>query len=141
MQISVAGIQFIEKNEGLRLTLYGDVGHQAIGFGHDITLQEQLSGQFINGITEDQAIGLLNQDLLHVEGILNELVPDECTQNQFDALCDFAYNDGCGAVRMMLSHGWDQVTDQILRWKYSRGTVNPGLVARRAAEVALFQTP
>ena len=62
MQISVAGIQFIQKNEGLRLTLYGDVGHQAIGFGHDLTPTESASGEFSNGITEAQADGLLNQD-------------------------------------------------------------------------------
>lgn len=140
MQISAAGIQFIQHNEGLKLQIYGDVGHQAIGFGHDLTPTESASGEFSNGITEEQAVGLLNQDVLTVEGALNELIPATCTQNQFDALCDFEYNAGCGAGRKMLSHGWDQVTTQILRWNIARGVVNPNLVARRAAEVILFNT-
>ena len=36
MQTSANGIAFIKKNEGLVLKAGDDVGHQAIGYGHDL---------------------------------------------------------------------------------------------------------
>ena len=140
MQASPNGILFIRKNEGVRLSIYDDNGHPAIGYGHDLTQQEIVSGVYVNGITIDQAAALLQADLTaRYEPTVNELAPD-ANQNQFDALVDFCYNLGGGALSQMLAHGWDQVTEQILRWNHVNGVVNPGLTARREAEVELFDS-
>ena len=136
MQISDNGIRFIETNEGFSATVYGDVGHSAIGYGHDLLPGES----FPMGVTEAQAEALLTEDVGKVEAALNPLIPATCTQNQFDALCDFGYNLGCGALKTMLAHGWDQVPEQMLRWDFVDGQPNAGVEARRAAEAQLFNT-
>lgn len=136
MQTSEAGIAFIKRNEGFAARVYDDVGKQAIGYGHDL----QPGESFIQ-ISLDQADLLLRQDLAsRYEPSVNALVPPNCTQNQFDALADFAYNLGVASLRMMVGHGWEQVPEQILRWDHVAGKVNAGLTARRQAEVLMFQS-
>ena len=141
MNTSPAGIEFIRKNEGVRLSVYDDNGHPCVGYGHDLTQQEIVSEVYVNGITINQAASLLQQDLTaRYEPTVNELAPD-ANQNQFDALVDFAYNLGGGALQLMLAHGWDKVTEQIPHWNHVHGVATPGLTARREAEVELFNTP
>jgi len=137
MQISPAGTAFIAENEGFEAQVYNDNGKQAIGYGHDLRPGES----FPNGVTEEEAGTLLDQDVALVEIVLAGIVPRSCTQNQWDALCDFGYNLGVGALKAMLAHGWDQVPMQILRWNHEDGTVSAGLTARRQKEVDLFNTP
>jgi len=142
MQISPAGIAFIESNEGFASQLYSDNGKPAIGFGHD--LQPGEGAVYADGITRQDAEALLLSDLDSVQAALTTLVDPSCTQNQWDALCDFAYNLGVGALKTMLSHGWEQVPAQIPLWCHERidgvERVNAGLQARRAAEVQMFNT-
>jgi lysozyme len=134
MNISPTGIAFIEANEGFVAHEYNDNGKQAIGYGHDLLPGES----YPEGITQEQAEALLFHDLVPVQTALASLVPPDCTQNQWDALCDFGYNLGVGALKTMLGHGWDQVPVQALRWNHINGTPAPGLTARRNAEVAIF---
>ena len=138
MNISANGIAFIERNEGFSAIPYDDDnGHKAWGFGHD-----QQPGEAVPDIlTRAEAETLLIADLgMRFEPTVNALIPPLCTQNQFDALCDFAYNLGCTSLDTMLLHGWDDVTAQIPRWNYVDGVVDPGLTARRKAEVDLFNS-
>ena len=142
MQISPNGLRFLQSNEGFSATVYKDVaGVQTIGIGHKLLPGES----FPDGITQDQAQTMLIHDLTFVQNALTVLVPASCTQNQWDALCDFGFNLGVTRLRTMLSHGWDQVPTQILRWDMARvngvEVVNADLKTRRAAEVALFNTP
>jgi GH24 family phage-related lysozyme (muramidase) len=72
------------------------------------------------------------------------MIPDSCTQNQFDALADFTYNEGARSLAVLLSHGWTEVTTQLPRWCWE--TVN-GVLARSAVlldrrqkEIAMFDT-
>ena len=138
MQISPKGIALIERNEGFRPNVYDDNGKKAIGFGHDIAPGE--ADSFSAGISLAQAQQLLLSDLVPVQEVLQSIVPPTCTQNQWDALCDFGYNLGVGSLKTMLGHGWDQVPIQIPRWNHENGVVVAGLAARREAEVALFNT-
>lgn len=144
MRTSEAGIALIKTNEGFSARWYNDNGKQAIGYGHDA----QPGDVYAEGITLLDADTLLRHDLAtRFEPPLNRLVSPDCTQNQFDALVDFAYNLGIGNLRTMLAHGWDQVPTQILRWCKVQDPVtgeyvdSPGLKARRAAEAALFVQP
>ena len=140
MQTSPNGILFIRKNEGVRLSIYDDNGHPAIGYGHDLTQQEIVSGVYVNGITIDQAAALLQADLTaRYEPTVNELAPD-ANQNQFDSCVDFCYNLGVGAFRQLMAHGWQEVPTQMLRWNHCNGVVSTALTARREAEVELFDS-
>ena len=141
MNTSPAGIEFIRKNEGVRLSVYDDNGHPCVGYGHDLTQQEIVSEVYVNGITIDQAAALLQADLTaRYEPTVNELAP-QANQNQFDALVDFSYNLGGGALKQMLAHGWSEVPEQMLRWQDVNGVPSPPIKARREAEVELFTTP
>lgn len=134
MQISPAGIALIESNEGFSSAPYIDNGKWATGFGHDLLPGEPIP----SSVTREQAEATLISDLTFVQNALTELVPSSCTQNQWDALCDFGYNLGVASLRTMLAHGWDQVPQQITRWCRVNGEPSAGLLARRQAEVALF---
>ena len=136
MNISAAGIDFIKSNEGFRASAYPDAGGFSIGYGHHI-----LPGQtFPHEITEQEASTLLMDDLQPIVHCLDMNVPKDCTQNQFDALCDFGYNLGEGALLQMLGHGWNQVPEQMIRWVHVGTQVSPGLVARRKEEISMFQS-
>lgn len=140
MRTSPAGIAFIENQEGFAAAVYDDNGHPAIGYGHDLQPGEVFSAP----ITRDQAEQLLSQDLAtRYEPAVNGLVPANCTQNQFDALADFAYNEGCKSLAVLLGHGWGQVALQLPRWCYETvngvPTQSAALLRRRQAEVSLFQ--
>src|ERR1700680_2742067 len=128
--VSENGISLVESSEGLSLSVYKDVaGNPSIGYGHLLTEGEE----YPTGITQEQAEGLLKQDLAIADEVVSRLVP-QANQNQHDALCDFCFNLGRGSLVMLLSHGFDQIPAQLPRWVYAGGVVQPGLVKRRAAE-------
>jgi hypothetical protein len=68
--------------------------------------------------------------------------------NQYGALCSWAFNVGCGAAGSStlirdLNAGQDPDTvasQQLPLWNQGSNGVLPGLTRRRAAEVALFKT-
>ncbi len=140
MQTSSNGIRFLQQNEGFVGHVYDDNGKSAIGYGHDLLPGES----FPNGITEDRARSILIEDLsMRFEPVVNHLAP-QANQNQFDALVDFCYNLGSGPLATMLHHGFDQAPVQIPAWCYKHvngvPVKDPGLEARRAKEVQLFNT-
>lgn len=66
------------------------------------------------------------------------------TQGQFDALVSFAFNLGIGALakstllKKHLAGDYAGAAREFAKWKFGGGRVLPGLVKRRAAEVALY---
>ena len=141
MHTSEKGIAFLKQNEGFVNHVYDDNGKPAIGYGHDLLPGES----FPNGIDEPGSDRLLRQEDLHkFEANLNATIPQDVTptQNQYDALLDFVYNLGPGALATMMHHGWQQIPTQIPAWcyKHVKGVVvrDSGLAARRAKEVVLF---
>jgi GH24 family phage-related lysozyme (muramidase) len=134
---SPAGRAFIESNEGLTLVAKPDAkGKSEIGYGHDIKPGEDFS----RGITKDQADAILSADLTEFEPYVNAAVPDSCTQNQFDALMDFIYEEGQGGFHVLMSHGWAQIPVQILRWDIVEGQPNDAVETRRKKELVLFNS-
>ena len=146
MQTSENGLKFIAKNEGDCPTLTPDTTRNQIGHGHNLTPVEQetmtVYGIDIrNGITLDQADSILDQDVAKVDAAMNARhLALDFNQNQWDAIADWAYNVGVVKLVALLAHGIDQIPIQLPRWNLSQGKVLPGLVARRAAEVALFNS-
>lgn len=135
MNISAAGIAFIESNEGYRADAYPDADGQSMGYGHHLLPGES----FPDGVTPAEAEQLLERDLAPVEAWLSAY-ETTLSQNQFDACCDFGYNLGLGALQTMLAHGLADVPNQMPRWNHVRGVVSAGLAARRAKEVALWNS-
>jgi lysozyme len=146
MQVSPNGIALTESMEGLSLTSYPDPGSGAepwtVGYGH--TGQDVMPGMTI---TQAQAQAFLQEDLARAAQAVNGLVHVVLNQNQFDALCDFVFNVGAGnfrsstLLRLLNAGNYAGAANQFAVWNLSGGHILPGLVARRAAETALFNTP
>jgi lysozyme len=72
------------------------------------------------------------------------MVKVELSQNQFDALCIFAYNVGiaafCNSTLLKKVNGKDFLgaTEEFGKWVHAGHKVIPGLVNRRKAEALLF---
>ena len=137
MQTDTAGLQFIIGNEGFTPVPKGDFGHQVIGHGHDILPGES----FPNGIDEDAAWTLLESDVAKVDAAMNaQHLALDFNQNQWNSIADFTFECGAGALVQLLAHGVDQITAQLPRWVHAGGNVLPGMVARRAKDIALFNS-
>jgi lysozyme len=67
------------------------------------------------------------------------------SQNQFDALVDFVFNEGQGnfarsaLLKLLNQKNYQAAACQFPAWCMADGQVLPGLVTRRAAERALFE--
>jgi lysozyme len=95
MNISQNGLNFIKKQEGLRLEKYLDAeGNPTIGYGHTISPNERY-----NKISLEIAQQLLQSDISRIEYVINTAVKVELTQSQFDALVSLIYNWGSGNFR------------------------------------------
>ena len=132
--ISDKGIEILKKLEGLRLNSYLDsAGVWTIGYGHIKTAKKNQT------ITEAQAETLLKQDLIRFEKYVNSFNID--TQNQYDALVNFAFNIGSFGVNFTNHLKNKDLANLFLYWlKYVNAGGNPllGLKRRRAVEIALF---
>lgn len=137
MKVSDAQIARTARSEGFSAHAYDDHGGRSIGYGHRILPGEN----FPDGVTQIEATVLLNQDLQKVAQAATPMVPSRCTQSQFDALCDFGFNLGIGALKTMLGHGWQSVPEQILRWDHAGGVVSKGLLERREQELSIWNAP
>jgi lysozyme len=148
MDVSDAGLAFIQGFEGFRANLYNDpAGHCTIGIGH-LVHQGNCNGSepadFRAGITEERARELLRADAAQAVQAIRTGVTVDLNQAQFDALVSFAFNIGNGAfrdstLRRRLNDGeYDAVPSELARWVRGGGQVLPGLVRRREAEGRLF---
>ena len=95
-------------------------------------------------ITQQQAELLLSQTLVEYEDAVNSLVKVKLTQNQFDALVDFAYNCGIGnlkkstLLKLLNSGNYSGAANEFPKWNMGGGKVLQGLVKRRKLEQELF---
>lgn len=144
MKTSQAGIAFITKEEGEVLHVYKDqVGVPTIGVGHAL----KTGLEYPNGITHEQAMTLLQQDLARFEDTINGHVTVTLTQNMFDALSSFTFNLGSGALSgstllKLLNQGlFEQAADEFPKWCHAGGQVNQVILNRRKREQKLFLTP
>ncbi len=138
--INAAGLALVRDHEGLRLEAYQDTsGIWTIGYGH---IRRVRRGDCISA---ERANQLLEADLVEVERAVAELVKVPLTDNQFSALVSFVFNAGEGAfakstlLRKLNEGGYGLVAACLGSWIFDNGKVLPGLVKRRAAEVALWR--
>ncbi|MET0272033.1 MAG: lysozyme [Phenylobacterium sp.] len=145
-QVSRAAITLIERFEGYRRKAAQlPDGRWTIGYGHTLTAREGAE------VSADDAEALLLYDLIAVAHGVNEAVFTPLSQNQFDALCAFAFNVGldrfrASSVLHRINEGaLIQAACGMELWRKARfgdeEIVVDALVRRRAAEKALFLTP
>ena len=134
------GIAITEGFEALRLNSYPDSGGVwTIGYGH--TGKDVKPGM---SVSLAQAIALLTADVSSAEAAVCRGVLVDITQHEFDALVDFAFNDGCVAflhstlLRKLNAGDFVGAADELLRWINVDGRKSAGLLRRRTAERALF---
>jgi lysozyme len=154
MQMSEQGLELLKQWEGFKSKVYKDsAGLPTIGVGHLITQSEKTSGaivinglavEYANGLTDQQVLDLLGQDVQPAEQAVNNGVKVALNQDQFDALVSFTFNTGTGAfssstLLKVLNQGqYDQVPNQLRRWNKAGGQVVQGLVNRRENEIKLW---
>lgn len=154
MQMSENGLELLKQWEGFELKVYKDsAGLLTIGVGHLLTKSELSSGKiaingvtvkYADGLTEQQALDLLSQDVQPAENTVNTNVKVPLTQNQFDALVSFTFNVGGGAfkgstlLKVLNQKQYTEVPNQLLRWTRAAGQVVQGLVNRRQNEIKLW---
>ena len=140
--ISDYGKKLVEGFESLSLTKYWDFKGYSIGWGHFIKEGETIP----ESITPEFADQLLGQDLQIAQDTINKLVSVPLTQNQFDALTSFVYNEGVGhfststLLKMLNAGDYTGASNQFDKWIIAGGDVNQTLVTRRQAEKDLFNT-
>ena len=136
------GLILTEKSEGVMLTSYQDSGGVwTIGYGHtgpDVGPDQS--------ITREQAEQLLEQDLLSAEQTVNQYVEVPLSQEEFDALVDFVFNVGEEAfvnstlLKLLNEQDYEGAAQQLPRWDKCQGRVLQGLLTRRQAEEAMFES-
>ena len=154
MQTSENGLELLKQWEGFKLNVYNDsAGLPTIGVGHLITQSERNSGSIVidgvavkyaGGLTQQQVLDLLSQDVKPAEQSVNNGVKVPLDQNQFDALVSFTFNVGGGAfagstlLKVLNQQQYTEVPNQFLRWTKAGGKVVQGLVNRRHNEIKLW---
>lgn len=144
MVTSDEGVKFIKSREGLRIKAYQDiVGKWTTGYGHLIKLPYDEYFKDTT-ISEGVAENLLRMDLKTAEQCVLKNVTVHLDQCQFDALVDFVFNLGCGALErstllyLLNTGNYSGAAAQFPRWNKAGGKEIDGLTRRRNAEMNLF---
>ena len=163
--INDAGLELVKSFEGIpdgdpttvNIDPYLDpIGIWTIGWGHAIRVgANYLRGKenrkaamdlYPGGIRKEQAEHLLRGDLMDACRDVESLADISLTDNQFGALVSFTFNLGRGnlakstLLRKLNAGDYSGAEAEFPKWNKAGGKVLRGLVARRAAEAALFET-
>jgi len=145
MRMSSEGLALVKEFEGLRLKAYKcPAAVWTIGYGHTSAAGSPEVSPGLE-ITKDEAEEILKRDMVQYEAGVEKLVKVELEQCQFDALVDFAYNAGVGALakstllKKVNAEKFDEVPAEFMKWTKGGGKELPGLVRRRRAEVKIWR--
>ncbi|MEO8114573.1 MAG: lysozyme [Phenylobacterium sp.] len=145
-QVSRAAVELIKRFEGYsRKAAQLPDGRWTIGYSHTLTARQGAE------VSEDDAQALLLYDLISVAFSVNAWTFAPLSQNQFDALCSFAFNIGLEnfrrseVLRRINEGAMIQAACSMELWRKAdfegERIVIDALVRRRSAEKALFLTP
>jgi lysozyme len=143
--IPAALVQLIRESEGCKLTAYQDDGGVwTIGWGH--TGLEVVAGlewsqtQADNQLLPDIKTRAIRPLLEDMPGVAD--MPEEC----LTALADMYYNCRRTSLRdstlrkRFLAKDYTAISGEITRWvRDAKGNIEPGLVARRKKDAALWK--
>jgi GH24 family phage-related lysozyme (muramidase) len=139
MDYSNDGISLTEQSEGCKLKAYSDVvGVWTIGYGHTKGVKQG------DSCTQAQAEAWLREDIQDCVKAINRGLKVKVSQGQFDALVDFAFNLGFGALekstlwKKLNAGDFQGAAAEFPKWNKAGGKVVSGLTKRRLAEQKLF---
>lgn len=145
-KISNLGLELIKKYEGFKAKAYLCPAN-VITIGYGSTYYED--GRKVKltdyPITQERATELLEALLVSYERSVDSYCRDDINQNQFDALCSFAYNCGVGNLKSSTllkkvnkNPNDPTIKDEFLKWNKGGGKVLTGLTKRRIEEAQLY---
>ncbi len=141
--ITEDGLRLIRRFEGFSAMPYlCPAGYLTVGYGHVVKNPDA----FRQPITEDEATGILTVDVETAERAVLRLISAPLTDGQFDALVSFTFNLGAGALqrstlrRKVNREDHEDAAAEFLRWVWAGGRKLSGLIRRRQAEAALYQS-
>lgn len=135
------GKELIKHFEGCKLKAYlCPAGIPTIGYGHT-------KGVFLDQtITQEQADKLLEEDFNDSEKWVQTLVRVTLKLNQLEALTSFVFNVGptnfknSTLLKKLNLNDFTGAANEFDKWVFAAGKKLDGLIARRAAEKALFKS-
>ncbi len=142
--MSPEGIEFLIKEEGLRLKPYLDSAKIAtVGIGSTYYENGKRVKMTDPPITKERAVSLFKNLLQHYEKAVWSSTRDDLSQNQFDSLVSLAYNIGVNGFkgstllkRVNLYATEAKIREAFLLWRNAGG--KPILLNRRKREADLF---
>ena len=143
-RVSRNGLDFIGKEEGLRLKPYlCSAKVPTIGYGSTYYEDGTKVKMTDPAITKERAEQLFLNTLKHYEMCIYTSTRDDINQNQFDALVSLCYNIGTHAFkkstllkRVNKNPNGPDVEDAFLMWRNAGG--KPILLGRRQREYKLY---
>ena len=137
--------ELVKHFEGCKLTAYVcSAGHNTIGYGNTF-YENGVKVKPGDKITQQRAEELLDVILIKFVQQTNEVIKSSVTQNQRDALTDFAYNCGLGNLKsstLLKKVNADPndktIREEFMKWTRANKIVLNGLVRRREAEANLY---
>ncbi|BEI80075.1 hypothetical protein CcaverHIS002_0106040 [Cutaneotrichosporon cavernicola] len=149
--LNEAGTALLKEFEGFVPAPAPDpIGLPTVGYGHLCQTEGCSEVPYPFPLTEETATQLLNDDVPRYTSCLGDMLGSvTLNDNQWAALASWVYNMGCGQTAdstliSRINAGEDMATvvgQELPEWVHAGGEVLPGLVRRRDAEVALFNTP
>lgn len=144
-QLDQRGLDFLINEEGLVLHPYLDsVGVPTIGVGCTYYKGGTKVKMTDPSLTKDQAIDLFKFILQTYELGVYSITRDDITQNQFNALVSFTYNEGVNAFKGSTLHKLintnpedPTIKDEFIKWSRAGSNKN-ALKDRRIREVNLY---
>jgi len=145
-KISNLGLELIKKYEGFKAKAYLCPA-KVITIGYGSTYYEDGTKVKLtdSSITKERATELLEALLVSYERSVDSYCVDTINQNQFDALCSFAYNCGVGNLKSSTllkkvnkNPNDPTIKDEFLKWNKGGGKVLSGLTKRRIEEAQLY---
>jgi lysozyme len=148
MKLDLNGYNLIKTFEGLSLKPYlCSAGVPTIGYGNTFYTNGIMVTIKDAPITQEKANEMLKVIADSFALKVSKIVPNNLTQNQFNALVSFAFNLGVQALtnstllRLVKINPNDaNIAKQFLRWNIAGGKVVDGLTKRRIKESALYFT-
>lgn len=114
--------------------------YRTIGYGHVIKNPKD----YPYGLTRDEALELLAQDVVRAEKAVLRLIRVPLTDGQFDALVSFTFNLGAGALqrstlrRKVNREEHTDVPAEFRKWVWAGGKKLKGLIRRRHSESTIY---
>ncbi len=141
--VSPRGRALIKAFEGFMPSTYiCPAGHPTICYGHVVLPGETFPEPMSENACEDLLVADLPRYEMAVCRLIEVPLPDPC----FDALVSFTFNLGEGALaastlrRLANAGRLEECGPQFDRWVFAGARKLPGLVARRAAERAMWES-